>query len=656
MSKNTKNKLSKKNRLLKEELAELELKYRQSNEDKLTLANVLSTINEELQESLDNEKRFIASVSHELRTPMTSIIGYGELMSDTKLDSRQKRYLTSITQSSHYLLSLVNDLLDVAKFKDKRVELSPKVVEFTDITSECITLMESKIAKGVELKVDLPNMDYKIKVDDKRLKQIILNLLSNAAKFTKKGSIHFYADPIVESVNNQLEFTLHVKDTGSGIPNEVKDTLFEPFCSTDKTQGTGLGLFISKELAELMEGSITVDSVKGVGSHFTLKFLVEKSVKKELGKGLIGSRILMCSEKNSFVSNIITTLEQMRMNTFEHYDSSLNDLTPLLSEYLPLAKKYDIVIFDLDVLGADAPYIAKMFKILNPTVRVIGYLSKEEKQELNGFDLILPKVIAYQKFIRKIEKFYLEKKTKKLIKEDYAKLNILLVEDVAINRIYEEEMLKNFFGVVCDTAENGAIAVKKVKENDYDAILMDVRMPVMDGLIATKKIREFNQNVPIICMSANVYKEDKIAAEEAGMNEFIEKPLEKVDIENKLLKILEDGFKENFLQIINYKQIAKDNLRENFDELISEKLYDAAMTSIFEGLESIVIYSKDNNLNALKDEFHRLKGVLLNLGLKDFANQASSLQKYATEEDKLALEEYQEMFTHKMKELLEVKE
>ena len=644
------------NKRLKEELAELELKYRQSNEDRLTLANVLSTINEELQESLDNEKRFIASVSHELRTPMTSIIGYGELMSDTKLDSTQERYMKSITQSSNYLLSLVNDLLDVAKFKDKRVELTPKVVEFSDITSECVTLMESKIVEGVELKVDLPILDYKIKVDDKRLKQIILNLLSNAVKFTKKGSIHFYADPIVASTNNQLEFTLHVKDTGMGIPEEVKETLFEPFSSTDKTQGTGLGLFISKELSELMEGSISVDSVIGVGSHFTLKFLVEKSVKKELGKGLIGSQILICSEKNSFVENILEKLEEIRMYGLEHYDSKAKGLTSLVSEFLPLAKKYDILIFDLSFLGEESPYIAKMFKLLNPNIKIVGYLNNKIIKDNDSFDLLIPKVIGYQKLIKKIEKLYLQKETKKAIKDNYKNLNILLVEDVEINRIYEIEMLKNFFGVVCDTAENGKIAVDKAKENNYDAILMDVRMPVMNGLIATQKIREFNKDVPIICMSANVYKEDKIAAEEAGMNDFIEKPLEKIDIENKLVKLITQGFGEYVSTKVNYKQIIKNNLRENFDESIAKQLCMAAMTSISEGLENINTYSHNKDLSALTDEFHRLKGVLLNLGLKDFADQASSLQKYANEADLLALNEYKKPFTDIMVNLLAEKE
>jgi len=617
---------------LKKELLTITNKYQKTNEEKLTLANVLSVINEELKESLHNEKRFIASVSHELRTPMTSIIGYGELMSDTNLNSKQKRYMQSITQSSHYLLSLVNDLLDVAKFKDKRVELTPKIVDLTDILSECAILMESKISDNVDFQVKLPLLDYKIKADDKRLKQIVLNLLSNAAKFTKKGSIKFYVDPIVESAYNQLQVTLHVEDTGGGIPEEVSKTLFDPFSSTDKTQGTGLGLFISQELAELMHGNIIVSSKKGEGSHFSLTFFVEKSIKKEIGKGLIGTNILMCSAKNAFVDSISMELERMSKQNFEHYDIPSKGLENLVSKLLPKAKSYDIVIFDVDDLEEDAVHIANMFLILNPNIKIVSYLNDDNDLSSTIFHLNIYKPLGHQSFIRKIERFY-SKRVKKTIEKDYTNLKILLVEDVELNRIYEVEMLKNFFGITCDIAEDGLIALNKVKENSYDVILMDMRMPVMDGLEATRKIREFDKDVPIVCMSANVYKEDKIAAEESGMNDFIEKPLERSDIEQTLLKLFSHELTEHVEEPINYKKVAYNYLLENFDEEITKQLCLSAKESIESSLISIDRHSHETQVSNLIDDFHRLKGVFLNLGLNDFALEAGRLQKYAEDED-----------------------
>ena len=631
---------------LKKELLIATNKYKKTNEEKLTLANVLFIINEELKESLHNEKRFIASVSHELRTPMTSIIGYGELMSDSDLNSNQKRYMQSITQSSHYLLSLVNDLLDVAKFKDKRIELTPKIADLTDILSECSILMESKILEGVEFQVQLPLLDYKIKVDDKRLKQIVLNLLANAVKFTKEGTIKFYVDPIIERANNQLQITLHVEDTGGGIPEEVAETLFNPFCTTDKTQGTGLGLFISQELAELMHGNIIFNSTLGEGSHFTLTFFVEKSIKKEIGKGLIGTNILMCSSKNSFVESVTMELGRMPHQNFEHYDTEVKGLEHLISKLLPKAKNYDIIVFDVDILGENAVHIAKIFSLINPSIKIISYVNDDNEVLSTVFSLTIHKPLGHQSFIRKIERAY-SKRVPQKSKKDYTKLRVLLVEDVELNRVYEVEMLKNFFGISCDIAENGLVALKKAKEKEYDVILMDMRMPIMDGLEATRKIREFDKNVPIICMSANVYKEDKIAAEESGMNDFIEKPLERSDIENKLLKFLNKKFTETSEEQVDYQKIAYAFLRENFDEEIAKQLCSTARKSI-ENILSNINNNQHNQISKLVDDFHRLKGVLLNLGLNKLAKEAGNCQKYAENKDIVKLMKIKEAFLDKV--------
>ncbi|NOZ90773.1 MAG: HAMP domain-containing histidine kinase, partial [Epsilonproteobacteria bacterium] len=279
----------------------LEQRYKKATKDKLKLAHLLTQVNKELEESLNNEKRFIASVSHELRTPLTAILGYTELMGDTPLDNRQKRYIDNIIQSSNHLLALVSDLLDVAKIGDNRIDLVPKEVDLDDILNDCANLIRSKVHKGVELITDIPMPEYKVKVDDKRVKQIFINLLSNASKFTQKGSIRFYIKSLEPIENNQLKLIVKVDDTGNGIPKEILDTLFEPFQSTDKTQGTGLGLYISQKLAQMMGGDITVESKEGVGSSFTVTLIIERTRKKEIGKALNSSSIMMFSKKSSFL-------------------------------------------------------------------------------------------------------------------------------------------------------------------------------------------------------------------------------------------------------------------------------------------------------------------------------------------------------------------
>jgi CheY-like chemotaxis protein/nitrogen-specific signal transduction histidine kinase len=616
---------------LQKELDIATKKYNKNNDEKLILASLLTNVNHELEESLRNEKRFIASVSHELRTPMTSILGYGELLEDTKLSSQQKRYLRSITQSSHYLLSLINDLLDVAKFADKRVELSPKIVDLYDIIHESTTLIRSKIADGVEFNVDIPIFEYKVKADDKRLKQIIINLLSNSAKFTKKGKIECFVNSIIEYKNsNQIELFIHIKDTGLGISEENAKKLFIPFSSTDKTQGTGLGLFISKELANLMDGDITYQPVEGGGSLFVLRIVVEKATKKEIGKGLIGTNILMCSPKNSFIDSVIMELKSMGMESFTHYNSKDKDISTMVMEIFSQAKRHDIVIFDADTCKENTLDIAKIFRILNPDIKLFVWMNDDTLVDTDIFNTVISKPIAYQQFILEIENSHSKEHKVKSLKIDYSKLKILIVEDVEINRIYQAEMLNNFFNIKCDTASNGAIALEMVKNNCYDAIFMDMRMPIMTGQESTRKIREFDSVTPIICMSANVYKEDKLEAQEAGMNAFIEKPLEKIDIETQLLKLINHKFtnKENKL-MSELTERALTHLRTNFDETTSISLFDIAMVSINNSLNSIEKHTKNKDIKVLIDDFHTLKGVLLNLGLPDLAEQASTLQKSA---------------------------
>ena len=611
---------------LEKELATAIKKYNKNNDEKLILASLLTNVNHELEESLRNEKRFIASVSHELRTPMTSILGYGELLEDTKLSSQQKRYLRSITQSSHYLLSLINDLLDVAKFADKRVELSPKVVDLYDIVHESTTLIRSKIADGVEFEVNIPILEHKIKVDDKRLKQIIINLLSNSAKFTKKGKIECFVDSIIEcKSSNQMEVFIHIKDSGLGISEKNAKKLFIPFSSTDKTQGTGLGLFISKELANLMNGDITYKPIENGGSLFILRVIVEKSVKKEIGKGLIGKRILMCSPKNSFVDSVVMELKSIGMESFTHYDSKNKEISTVILDILSQAKDSDIMIFDADTCKEDTLDIAKMFKIMNPSIKLFAWMNDDTLVDTDIFDMVISKPIAYQQFILEIENAYSKEDKVESSKSDYSKLKILVVEDVEINRIYEAEMLNNFFNIKCDTASNGAIALEMAENNRYDAIFMDMRMPVMNGQEATRKIREFDKEIPIICMSANVYKEDKLEAQEAGMDAFIEKPLEKIDIENELLKLINRKFvPKNEKYISNLIETALTHLESNFDTETSLNLFEIAMVSIHDSLNSI--QKKNRKGEELVDDFHCLKGILLNLGLSTLAEQSSVLQ------------------------------
>ncbi len=633
----------------------LNKRYKVTNDNKLTIAHLLTEVNAELEDSLSNEKRFIASVSHELRTPLTAILGYGELLDDTALNNKQKRYLDSMIQSSNHLLSLVSDLLDVAKIGDNKIEISPREVELDDILNDCANLIRSRIAKEVDFIIDIPMLEYTIHADDKRLKQIFINLLSNAAKFTKKGSIRFYVKSLEELENNKIKVVANVDDTGDGIPDEVAETLFNPFQSTDKTQGTGLGLYISQEISHLMDGEITVESQKGVGSRFEVTFIVERANKKEIGKTLKSANIMMFSNRDAFVEKLSKDFLNLGVN-FQNHDVINGDITASLIQMIASGRFFDMAIFDMNIFKNHTIDVAGTLRAINSDIKLVALIEGENDKNFSDFDMLINKPIPHQRFIKHIEEVYSREFFESNKEIDYSELKILIVEDVDLNREYEKEMLNNFFSIDCDTAENGLVAVNKVKKNSYDAVLMDMRMPVMNGLEATEKIREFDKTLPIICMSANVYKEDKLAAEESGMNDFIEKPLEKKDIESKLIKLLNNEFitsekvdkKElsedkkpveelSKLDAESMKDMALNHLKNNFNDAVANKLYQKALSSIKTYFDRVEKNVENKDIQELVEDFHALKGVLSNIGIKELAKLAGNLQKEAEKGDFISI-------------------
>ena len=653
--------------LLKKEFTKVNKKYQKASLDRLTISHLLSEINDELEDSLSNEKRFIASVSHELRTPLTAILGYAELLDDTALNNKQKRYLDSMRQSSDHLLSLVSDLLDVAKIGDNRIELSPREMDLDDILTDCATLIRSRIQKDVDFIVDIPMLEYKVLGDDKRIKQIFINLLSNAAKFTNKGAIRFYLKGLEELDDNKIQLRINVDDTGNGIPKEVEKTLFDPFQSTDKTQGTGLGLYISQEISRMMDGEISVESEQGVGSSFQVTLILERSSSKEIGKALKDANVMMFSGGSTFVEKLTKEFVNLRVN-FQNHDVIKGDISSSLIQMVASGRFYDIAIFDIDVFKNQTANIAGTLKTINSHIKLIALVGEDNDKNLSEFDLVINKPVSYQRFIKHTEEVYAQELFDDNQLKDYSSLDILIVEDVELNREYEKEMLDNFFSITCDTAENGAIAVEKAKKKSYDAILMDMRMPVMNGLEATRKIREFDTSTPIICMSANVYKEDKLAAEESGMNDFIEKPLERSDIESKLLKVLRHEFREESETNIQkeveevktvslesgkeMKMLALKHLKHNFNDIVAQKLFSKATVSLERYVNQIEQSMREKDKEALVEDFHALKGVLSNIGVKELANLAGELQKTSEKGDLIAISKTKDKLLNPVKRLL----
>ncbi|CAA6798909.1 MAG: Sensory box sensor histidine kinase/response regulator [uncultured Sulfurovum sp.] len=517
-------------KVLEDTLDTLQKKYVKLENDKLTVYNLLYRVNKELDEALANKETFIASMSHELRSPLTAVLGNSALLAETGLNKQQTRYLEQLNDSADFLMALLGDLLDVSKLKESKIELNVQETHLDKLLLHCANMVESKISKGVEFNVSIPSLDYYAFLDKKRVQQIFINILTNAAKFTKSGQIEFSLLEI-NQINEQLEVIVAVKDTGPGIPNKIKETLFEPFSSTDVEEGTGLGLYISHELVSLMGGEIVVDSTEGKGTSFKVKFYCEKSALK--------------------MRNLTDNSENLQVNK----------------------------------------------------------------------------------------------------KKNYAHLKILIVEDIVVNREFLKEMFKVFFNVQVDSAENGQIAVEKTKKNFYDVIFMDMRMPVLDGVKATKQIRTFNKEVPIVCMSANVYREDKHEAHMAGMNDFIEKPLEPKDIEERLLQLdiskPEKSLKDKHNKL---RAVAVKHFEEHFDEATSLSFITMAEEGLHTNIIAVEKHFLEKNTKLLRDDFHALAGILSNLGLKELAQKAGLLQAFAKDDDLENIKKRIELFLLKVKE------
>lgn len=513
------------------------------------------------------KSEFLAKMSHEIRTPMNAIIGMAELLDETPLSDEQKNYVTTFRNAGENLLSIINDILDLSKIESGHLELENVSFELDKLLEQIGDMMAFPAqTKGLELIISLPpEVPNRIIGDPTRLQQVIVNLVSNAIKFTEKGEVVV----LVENEclgEKEAKLVFSIKDTGIGIPEEKQETVFSSFSQADssttrKYGGTGLGLSISKRIVGLMGGQICVESKKGEGSSFffTGKFGLDKEYQRKYEypfADLNGMRILIVDDNATNRMILKKTLSSWGAITTEVEDgkSCLNELD--------LAKKsgyqYSLVILDYQMPGMDGFEVAKRIKknaqlkesvILLASSDITVNMSNQYKElGLSGY---MTKPIK-QSELRSIINSSLGKARIKVRSEnikaevshkEHSK-RILLVEDNSDNINLILAYLKKTSHKV-DTAENGEIAVEKFKSCTYDLVLMDLEMPVMDGYTATKEIREWEKEkglnaTPVISLTAHALKEHEAKSREAGCDGYITKPIKKA-----LLIETINGYTEN---------------------------------------------------------------------------------------------------------------
>ncbi|WP_428330826.1 response regulator [Mucilaginibacter sp.] len=491
---------------------------------------------------------FLAMMSHEIRTPMNGVIGMAGLLSGTKLSAEQEEYTETIKACGDALLSVINDVLDFSKIESGSMEMEEQDFNLHDCVEGVLDVFADKVSQ-IDLVYQIDhNVPSQIIGDGLRLRQILINLVSNAMKFTSKGEV-FIGVKLDSTEGDELVLKFSVRDTGIGIPADKLHKLFKAFSQVDssttrKYGGSGLGLAISEKLVHLMGGEIEVESKVGVGTTFSF------TIKSKAGSNALRTYVQQgtagISDKNILVIDDNGTNRDILKGQLTEwgYIPIMTESGPEALKILASNQQVDLIISDMNMPEMDGVQLAKKVRKKWPEIPIILLSSMGNKQSQNEsylFNAILTKPTKHQVLFKHIaEQLKVasvgskEVKPKKIYFSDgFAELypmEILIVDDNAVNQKLASRILTKM-GYHPNSVINGHAALNAIIIKKYDLVLMDVQMPEMDGMEATRYIREHIERQPIIiAMTANAMPEDKEECLNAGMNDYMSKPMKIADI------------------------------------------------------------------------------------------------------------------------------
>ena len=568
------------NKNLEETVSERTFELKERNQELIEKNHELEIAWIKANEAMESKSSFLAMISHEIRTPINGVLGMAYLLQRTKLDLKQNDYIQKITSSAENLLEIINDVLDISKLEAGKVELEELPFDLEETFELIFNQLGYKSSeKGIELLLKHDSNIPRYLIGDKlRLRQVVTNLVSNAIKFTESGEVVISTELISESEAGMM-IQFEVRDTGIGIDRNMIENLFAPFQQADnsiarKYGGTGLGLSISEHFVKLMGGNISVESEINKGSRFFFSICLREAfeykdiIKHEI-ENIRDASVLVVDDSETAREVVV---EMLKPYTSKLYSANSGDMAIEMLENNQL--EIDVILMDWRMPGTDgveAAYIIKKMynqKKIPAILMLTGYDLDEAKRHNKSIyiDAFLSKPLLKNVLIETIcqvvgsqnQNSHINlQKTSKVI-DTNEPIHILLAEDNLINQQIILEILEHPL-IHIDVVANGLAAINSVNQFQYDLVLMDVQMPELDGIETTRRIRKINSksDLPIIAMTAHALEDDRIKCLDAGMNDYISKPI----VVSVLFEILQKWINKKIRTIEVRNTVYEGNIR-----------------------------------------------------------------------------------------------